>query len=295
MMRGGAITLATVLAVAAAAPLALADPAPAPPAAQGKKSFTESLSCNTCHTTATWKSAAAGGDGKFDHSKTGFPLHGQHSAVSCTQCHDGKRQLKRECASCHDDYHRGRLSRACDGCHAPAGWKVTKPIEMHRLTRFPLTGMHVLADCSQCHVRASEHRFTNTPVQCFACHEKDYRRPDLRPLHTGDATTAPFSRDCSTCHRAVSFVPAFVPPGQGASPLRVLPPTHDRRFPVSFGVHRIATCEDCHTSTAIPRAVRCTGCHAHDPARLSAQHKANPTSLGDGPACLACHPGGARR
>jgi hypothetical protein len=164
------------------------------------------------------------------------------------------------------------------------------------MTRFPLTGMHVLADCSECHRRASEHRFTGAPIDCFACHEKDYRRPTLRPVHVGSATSAPFPRDCSQCHRALGWAPAALAgplAAAVASPLRAAPPNHDVRFPISFGVHRTATCDDCHGSLAAPRAVRCVGCHAHDPVRLAQQHK-QPTAT-DGASCLTCHPGGARR
>lgn len=194
------------------------------------------------------------------------------------------------------DAHRGRLAQSCDRCHVPAGWKVTRPLEIHRFTRFPLTGMHVLADCSECHRRASEHQFTGAPVDCFACHERDYRRPELRPVHLGSATSPPFSRDCSQCHRALAWAPAVFNPGQPASasaPLRAAPPNHDARFPVSFGSHRTASCDDCHANTAVPRMVRCIGCHAHGPVRIAQQHR-QPVA-GDGAACLSCHPGGARR
>ena len=296
------------LVVAAFAPLAFAQPPPAAqpapqPTAQApqpeptKRSFTDAIPCSACHSTTAWRAKGGSGEAaKFDHATTGFPLTGQHLHASCVSCHDSKRALKRACSSCHEDFHRGRLSQACDGCHTPAGWKVTRPLEIHRMTRFPLTGMHVLADCSECHRRASEHRWTGAPIDCFGCHEKDYRRPDLRPLHTGNATTQPFARDCSICHRSIAWVPATLPvalAGTGASPLRTAPPGHDLRFPISFGVHRTASCEDCHASSAVPRAVRCIGCHAHDPVRLRDQHRQAIAT--DGASCMGCHPGGARR
>ena len=97
-----------------------------------------------------------------------------------------KTAIKRDCVTCHQDFHLGRLSQSCDKCHLPAGWKVTRPFEIHRTTRLPLTGMHVLADCSQCHVRASEQRFTDAPADCYACHQKDVQRPGIFP-HTATA------------------------------------------------------------------------------------------------------------
>jgi hypothetical protein len=261
--------------------------------------------CSACHTTTAWRAQGATAEGaKFDHSKTGFPLTGEHIHTPCVACHNNTRQVKRACVSCHEDFHRGRLSQSCDTCHSPAGWNVTRPIEIHRMTRFPLTGMHVLADCTECHIHASELRWTGAPVACFACHEKDYRRPDLFPVHVGIAATQstmgtdPFPRDCSLCHRAVAWAPVVsgAMTGATASPLRAgraPPPSHDLRFPISFGVHRAAGCDDCHASLAAPRSVRCIGCHAHDPVRLAQQHR-QPVAT-DGASCLTCHPGGVRR
>lgn len=268
-----------------------------------RKGVTANMPCSACHTTVAWKqevgggSSAESGEIKFDHSKTGFPLTGQHIHAPCVSCHDGKRQIKRACLSCHEDAHRGRLSQTCDQCHSAASWRNTKVLDMHRMTRFPLTGMHVLADCTECHRRASEHQWTGAPIECFTCHEKEYRRSDLRPSHIGTTTSPAFPRDCSQCHRAIAWAPARFDPGllQGrtAIALKAPPPNHDLRFPISFGSHRTATCEDCHASTAIPRMVRCTGCHAHEPVRLTAQHKGTIQVLGS--ACLSCHPAGARR
>lgn len=294
------VALLAGLLLAVFARLALAQTAGAPPrAATADRSFTDVIPCDACHNTAAWRSKdASGGEVHFDHAKTGFPLTGAHVHASCVECHNAARPMKRACVTCHDDFHRGRLSQSCDGCHSPAGWKVTQPLDIHRMTRFPLTGMHVLADCSECHVRASEHRWTDAPVDCFSCHERDYRRPDLQPSHAGTATTPPFARDCSLCHRAIGWVPAAaagaVPSAFALEkPLRAPSPGHDLRFAITFGAHRTATCDDCHASLASPRSVRCIGCHVHDPVRISRQHR-QPVAT-DGGSCLTCHPGGARR
>ncbi len=316
--RGASLLLGLGLVMAASARLALAQPttfaaaprAPAvapPPSATprlavaprdaAKRSFTDAIACSACHTTTAWRAKGGSGtDAQFDHSTTGFPLTGQHMSTSCVACHDAKRALKRACVSCHDDFHRGRLSRTCDTCHSPAGWKVTRPLEIHRMTRFPLTGMHVLSDCSECHRRASEHRWTGAPIDCFACHEKDYRRPGMRPVHEGAGSSPAFPRDCSLCHKSMAWVPATLAgplASSAGSALRVAPQGHDLRFPISFGVHRTATCDDCHASQVASRAVRCIGCHAHDPIRIMQQHR---QAVGtDGAACMSCHPGGTRR
>jgi hypothetical protein len=292
----------------APAPVVAPPPPPSAPApargaaAPGGADITAALACSACHTTSGWKTQAGGGTGEggFDHSKTGFPLTGLHTSVACVSCHLPKRPTpSRECSSCHADFHRGRLSQSCDKCHSAVGWKVTRPLEIHRMTRFPLTGMHALADCNECHLRAADHQWSGTPVQCFGCHDKEYNRPNLRPTHQGPGVMQPFSRDCSVCHRATSWVPAFIrltATGISAGALHgdtPPPPRHDLRFPISFGPHRTATCADCHASEKVPQAVRCTGCHAHEPLTLSRIHKQPVSMLGG--SCLSCHPGGARR
>jgi hypothetical protein len=64
---------------------------------------------------------------------------------------------------------------------------------------------------------------------------------------------------------------------------------HDASFTISSGVHRMATCADCHVDRRRPRAVRCDGCHAD----VTSQHK-RPVATTAG-ACLGCHPRGIRR
>jgi hypothetical protein len=262
--------------------------------------FTEAVPCSACHSTTAWKTKDTTGSGevKFDHSTTGFPLTGQHIHEPCVACHNSSRTVSRQCVSCHEDFHRGRLSQSCDTCHVPAGWRVTRPLDIHRRTRFPLTGMHVLADCTQCHLRASEQKFTDAPIECYGCHEQDYRRPGIFPVHVGTATSPALPRDCSTCHRAVAWVPANVPASLvgsigGALSTQTAPANHELRFPIKFGSHRGAACSDCHASLSVPRAVRCIGCHAHEPVIVLQQHR-QPVAT-DGASCMSCHPGGARR
>ena len=288
------------LVLTVAVETACGHPLPTPPApsktaaSTGAHSFTEAVPCTACHTTAGWRVRNDGDKGGFDHAATGFPLTGAHLQGACTSCHRTSQGVHRACVSCHEDQHRGQLSSSCDTCHSAVGWRVTRPLEIHRFTRFPLTGMHALADCTQCHQRAADNQWFGAPVQCFACHEREYRRADLRPVHQGSASRPPFSRDCAQCHRPLAWAPAMFDPTQVAvAALEAAPAGHDLRFPISFGMHRVATCSDCHTSLAVPRAVRCIGCHAHEPVRLAAQHRA-PIGT-DGPSCLACHVGGARR
>ena len=267
---------------------------PAAPSDETHSSLTDAVSCSACHSTTAWKAKdASGNDVKFDHARTGFPLTGQHARAACVGCH-ATSVVKRDCVSCHQDTHLGRMGQACDKCHAPLGWRVTRPFDMHRNTRLPLVGMHVLADCSQCHVRANENRFTDAPADCYACHQKDLQRPGIFP-HGATPTTAALPRDCGLCHRPLSWVPVNISAAQTqtSQALQAAPANHDVRFPIGFGKHRGAQCADCHQNLAAPRSTRCVGCHAHEPIVVMQQH-GRPIAT-DGASCLGCHPGGVRR
>ncbi|MFO0694552.1 MAG: hypothetical protein U0230_13410 [Polyangiales bacterium] len=260
-------------------------------------SIAENVDCENCHTTEGWALAGAGrarGTG-FDHARTGFPLTGRHTEAGCTDCHAGNRVTSRECSACHEDtIHQGRLGTACDGCHSSRDFRDVRAVELHRSTQLPLTGMHVLADCTECHRRTTTLTWSNVPADCWACHENDYRSPDTHPPHGGTASAPPFSRECTLCHTAMGWSPAIV----DSSVLALVtglsaPADHDLAFPISSGKHAGLACESCHVARNSPRTFRCTDCHAHSLGALAAQHHGIP--LLDGPGCLSCHPGGSRR
>jgi len=271
--------------------------------ASSHNSITEGLDCKNCHTPASWKMSAGKAGRGFDHSRTGFPLTGRHESAACNQCHSGERRVTRDCSNCHRDPHQSRLSGRCASCHSSRRWNDMEPFEIHRRTRFPLTGMHALADCTECHQRNGERKWTTVQSDCFSCHAADYLDPSVHPNHRGTASSPPFPQDCSQCHVASAWSPAFVDPSAiGSSAVgavaaglggMVVPANHDRDFPVSRGPHRGAPCNRCHTSSQTPRLVRCTGCHAHNPVKLQQQHGRRVSSSGI--ACLGCHPGGTAR
>lgn len=290
-----------VLALVVAFFLALAERGAAAPKRSRHASITAELDCSACHTTDSWKklSASAGAGANFDHSRTGFPLTQRHVLVSCVECHQPERPITRECKGCHEDPHQGQLGSGCDDCHSAASWRVTEAFAQHRKTRLPLTGMHALIECRDCHQRTDEREFTTVPADCYACHADDYRRPDMHPTHVGvpgDPNQPPFPRDCAQCHRASGWSPAFtrnpLVTGVQAFGQALSASEHDRMFVLSFGPHRGAECRSCHMSAAAPRAVRCNGCHAHDEVRSRQQHER--IAGFSMTACLACHPGGRR-
>ncbi|HWO08702.1 MAG TPA: hypothetical protein VNN80_04460, partial [Polyangiaceae bacterium] len=146
------------LLVAAALGLLVPQPGAAAPDAAGARraarhgSVTQGMDCSACHSPDGWRavSATARGSG-FDHSRTGFPLTGRHAAQPCASCHGAERQVTRLCAGCHEDAHQGQLGSGCDGCHSATSWQRTDAFARHRQTRLPLTGMHALLDCRECH------------------------------------------------------------------------------------------------------------------------------------------------
>ena len=278
---------------------ALAEPRSLPaPALRHHASITAQMECSSCHSQDSWDvHDEKAGKSSFDHARTGFPLSGGHRAAVCADCHRADRVLTRECVGCHDDAHQRQLGQACDTCHSAASWASVSGIRVHRVTRLPLSGMHVLAACSECHVRASENQWRGVPADCYACHSGDYQRGDLHPLHRGvpgDPTKPALPKNCAGCHRTTAWSPAFAPAlfrfRAFTQPLAAL--QHDAVFPISSGKHRRIACPDCHVDERVPRLVACTGCHAHDAARLSTQHRTVGPVVS---ACLSCHPGGAKR
>ncbi len=90
--------------------------------------------CSLCHSTEKWKPAKP-----FDHGKeTDWALVGAHTKLKCEKCHVKKSKTDvryewpietKQCMSCHQDYHKNRLSPRfrngkCDVCHSQDTWKL---------------------------------------------------------------------------------------------------------------------------------------------------------------------------
>ncbi len=292
-------TIAVLLAAAAPAG-AQTVPAPSPstaappvslamrrPAAHG--GFVEDMDCSACHTPSGWQLAASAGASGFDHDRTGFPLRGAHLQQRCTGCHAGDARPKASCESCHRDPHHGSHDGSCAECHTAVAWSDTRVLDEHRRTRMPLTGRHAVLDCTACHRRSGERAFSGTPSDCYACHRAEYHAAALHPVHDGSGGAAPFTRECSQCHRTSAWTPAVVnPAGLGAA---ARTGDHDARFVLGTGAHRTVACAGCHPDPRRAQLVRCDGCHQG--AALRMQHGA-PVSR-SAAACLGCHPRGSAR
>lgn len=221
----------------------------------------------------------------FDHQRTGFALQGSHRDLTCRECHRAEfvaepdilaaagKALKRtflglttQCASCHDDPHRGQLGNACQSCHFEASWTSQLKFD-HESSSFSLTGAHGAVDCSACHPKEG----TTVPTTRF----KPVAHNLCSDCHT-DFHHGQFERDCSACHVEDSFKAASKFDHGTA------------RFPLT-GKHKNVNCDACHGKSVVggrreqemqyknlPHDA-CSDCHAD-------VHKA---SLGS--RCEGCH------
>ena len=104
---------------------------------------------------------------------------------SCEKCHTTRRPdpanaavtyrvfravAGKDCASCHEDTHKGRLGTNCASCHTTASWRgsvVTAGFD-HSKTAYPLTGRHAGVSCEKCHVPGRPMRVKHE--RCTDCH-----------------------------------------------------------------------------------------------------------------------------
>jgi hypothetical protein len=213
-------------------------------------------SCADCHKTTGW--AVDLKNINFNHSSTKFPLVGQHQQVACKECHTSLEFAKThsECNSCHTDVHEQTVGNECARCHTPSTWMVSDVTKLHQMSRFPLTGPHRTAECTQCHKNlltsetnvgtASRLRFDPLGVECYDCHKSDYQ-----------ATTSPnhvqgnYSTNCIECHKINSSTWA----GAGV----------DHSFFPLEGGHANVECKTCHTSGSYSKIPSdCISCHQKD-------------------------------
>ncbi len=246
--------------------------------------------CVTCHHEHTgdevklirWDPAP----GKFDHSRTGYPLEGKHATLDCRRCHNAQHIAPSErpmiaakdlnhtflgltpaCTSCHEDKHRGTLGQNCGGCHGQNEWKGASNFD-HSKTKFPLTGSHSQVACAKCHAASagpgSTLKFAGLAFdRCNACHTD--------PHHGA------FQQTCQTCHntsgwkRAVTTVTAHFDHSKTKFPLQ--------------GKHLTLECERCHAGGDFKKPLtfqNCADCHK-DP------HNGQFAKRAGGGECGGCH------
>lgn len=267
MTRLGSIraVLAALVALAAAGGGAAFAADPVPDYPHGAYS----ADCALCHAGNGWRPAVI--SKTFKHPKS-FPLHGAHAGVRCRDCHLSLDFAKAPtaCADCHRDPHRGELGADCATCHTPRNFlDRSAQLEMHRKTRFPLTGAHVTRDCEECHTPQPQGHlvYLGTPIDCQACH---------LPLYL--ATTDPnhvqagFPEDCSLCHTPTAWTRA----------------RFDHRntgFPLT-GAHASVPCQSCHASGYAGTPTACVACHQAD---YDGTTDPNHAASGFPTDCAQCH------
>ena len=211
--------------------------------------------CNTCHSFNSWKNATG-----FDHSKTHFPLLGQHKTVKCVDCHklitvNGKKfqnfaNLKfQNCTPCHKDVHENKFGQDCKKCHTEESFFFNKTMKAfdHDKTDFKLLGKHKQVDCKECHKDKS----MTKPVKhqyCSDCHAD---------FHKGDFTNRKgITPDCSKCHNNNGFTPSTFSIEE-----------HNKKFKLE-GAHLASTCMACHKKqdkwTFKNMGKRCIDCHKNE-------------------------------
>ena len=162
-----------------------------------------SIPCVNCHTFTSWKPIRQAPD--FDHSRTGYPLVGQHRDLACTNCHTNLvfSKASTRCADCHADIHRGQFGTSCDRCHAVQGWTASQATttSSHQ-NRFPLVLAHAVAACDACHKGAASGQFQGLSTQCYSCHTRDFQTASPNHVMGG------FPTRCEQCHTMSSWLGA---------------------------------------------------------------------------------------
>ena len=259
--------------------------------------------CASCHPEHAGEDFALvswpGGDPqRFDHARAGWQLEGSHQKTPCADCHkpalrvspaaklSGRRApewgwvgLERDCVTCHEDVHRGRLGAACGNCHGTTDFKTINRGKFdHDRTRYPLRGRHREVACEKCHDFSAGKVVRNPPfANCTDCHAD---------AHAGTATLAGRIVDCASCHAVEGWRPSTYTVAQHRL----------TKYPLE-GRHQQVKCAACHlknppgvpssqlgsaTVQMRPLATQCRDCHADD-------HGGQLASRPDRGACAACH------
>lgn len=205
--------------------------------------------CADCHDSDSWA------ESRFDHGEsTGFVLEDAHVLLSCQNCHvdpGNYESLPDTCVGCHasDDAHLGSNGSDCAACHDQRSWE--NSFDHLQETGYELIGTHQTLACDGCHTDGLERPLA---VECAGCHESN-------DPHQGTLVA------CDSCHGQ----------DQWDSDQRF---HHDLADFALVGLHRVASCEQCHDSLVFsPLPQSCSDCHADE------DH--HDTAMGS--ECASCH------
>jgi hypothetical protein len=221
---------------------------------------------------------------QFDHRQAGYPLVEKHAAVACEKCHTPAHMvsaqraliqrknlpasflgLSQDCATCHEDIHKGQLGSDCQRCHNVTDWKQAKQFD-HSKTKYALTGMHAQVACEKCHFPSGADKTVKfTGIKFAACND----------CHT-DPHKGAFKGACESCHTTSSWKKV------SAS----MQFDHSKtKYPL-VGMHAKVACDQCHTNGDFNKQLafaQCIDCHTSDPHKGQFQARA---SKGE---CAECH------
>jgi len=242
----------------------------------------------------------------YDHSKTDFPLLGEHASVSCQRCH-GKDKSARylplphvRCDDCHKDPHSGQFQpRDCSECHGVHVADFGLAGFSHDQTNYPLSKPHAEASCEACHGKMPDAVFAKLPAEdCVACHE-DPHDPTFQPApcmtcHGGDDwSVQAFDHDrvrgsCLACHADEDFHEGSTDGNTcgschdpDAKPAwKVIRFEHEEETDFALeGRHEPLACADCHDVKDLRgNESTCVSCHEadrpdpHDPGECGECH-----------------------
>ncbi len=253
-------------------------------------SLVKGKACESCHLEHKgvgydimgWKNIS-GGEAKFNHDTTGWPLKGKHAASKCEDCHKSRNRQglrtylgqDRLCGSCHKDDQPHGFERkemmACERCHGESVWKPAKSNQDfdhddRKDAQMPLLGSHKDVSCAKCHAKSKFNLPFAKPDACgnSGCHDSPHTN------HLFNKTS------CELCHS-----PTF-------KTLKQQNFDHDERTKFDLGqAHNKMKCYECHTKAvgeAKPSGA-CEQCHAKDN-----KHGNRFSEFGEPSKCGVCHP-----
>ena len=211
--------------------------------------------CARCHSTTDWKAANIDRTG-FDHSKTRYPLTGEHRFVKCESCHtpgpDGKARYAglpfASCSECHRDPHKAAFKQGCDSCHTTSSWAKSRFAESfdHSKTSYPLLGKHIEVPCVGCH-QAGDFKTPIPHDRCADCHKPD--------PHGGQFAKRAGGVRCESCHTVEEWSPSTFSVADHAK----------TGFPLVFP-HATVKCASCHVPARAATKFKikfaaCVDCH----------------------------------
>jgi len=190
-----------------------------------------SSGCEQCHTQNSWNPTL------FNHSRTGYPLVGQHRQAECRSCHADRvyRRTSTACYNCHVNRYNSALNHLANGYSH---------------------------ECRDCHIMtftswAFNHSKVSGSASCATCH--------LNNIPASHAAKG-FGTSCENCHRYPTWIFAHPTGGTGCGNSGCHLTYSDRPRTPRHATNNWVACEVCHkypTWTFVHQVggTGCSTCH----------------------------------